>query len=636
MPPADRIPFRAPLSLAALLALALVGFTIAFTPLRSSHDEWWHLKTGKFIDERGLPENEIFTYTAEDYPWHNHEWLAQVGLWRIYRWGETAEIGGVRAVVLFKTLFFVATLLGLAVFLGLRTGQPAASALSVALLAALSRRTIYPRPPFISYGLLALTLCLFIAWRDRRLRTRWLLVLPPMFALWTNLHGGWLAGLVLGGAFWLEAGAAWGLSWWRKEATGETRTRFLQATAIGLLCGLGTLVNPYGYHLYELSGRVLDDPVLMGIISEMQPPHWRFVWALDGALLFLVFLAFLPRSVRGFALSSLAAVALFFLLQVRAWIFSEPGALLAEPAAWETSLRAGLAYALILIAGARSKANIGLALTILTLFFANQAIHHVRHLPLLGVVLAPFIAFGLTDWVRGSVARWDELWRPGRNFRTPEELQAALLPSRWRLLHRAGFTLTVLLLAFYWVLPEEAVALARGNVPLRDRLTARSLLDRNLFLLRGQDASMNAYNEPGTEPGSYPKAAVDFLVRNDLPGRLWNAGNYGGYLIWRLSPERYKVFTDNRYDIWGGDFIQQQEIVLHGFEGDAQADIPSWRDVLDHWNVNTLFLPVGSGLHQKLLVRAQEGSAEWRPVWAQDGQFAIWTRKTPVAPAPSG
>lgn len=633
MPPDDRIPFRAPLSLAALLALALIGLTIAFTPLRTSHDEWWHLKTGKVIDEQGLPENEIFTYTAEDYPWHNHEWLAQVGLWRIYRWGETAEIGGIRAVVLFKSLFFVATLLGLAVFLGFRTGQPAASALAVALLAALSRRTIYPRPPFITYGLLALTLCLFIAWRDRKLRTRWLLVLPPMFALWTNLHGGWLAGLVLGGAFWLEAGANWALAWWRKEAIRDPRNRFLQATAIGLACGLGTLVNPYGYHLYELSGRVLDDPVLMGIINEMQPPHWRFVWALDGGLLFLFFLAIRPRSFRGFGLTALGAAVLFFLLQGRAWFFSEEGRLLAEPAAWETTFRAGLAYTLIVITGARSKANIGLALTLLALFFAHQAIHHVRHLPLLGIVLAPLIAQGLADWVRGSVRRWDELWRPGRAFKSAEDLQAALLPRRGCLLHRTAFTLTVMLLAFYWLLPEEAVAVMDRRYPLRDRLTARSLLDRNLLLLRGQDDAADAMNEPGTERGSYPKAAVDFLARNDFPGRLWNAGNYGGYLIWRLSPERYKVFTDNRYDIWGGDFIQQQEIVLQAFPGDAEAEIPSWREVLDYWNVNTLFLPVGAALHQELMRQAKSGAGEWIPVWAQDGQFAIWTRRNPVPPA---
>lgn len=626
MPESPRIPFWAPLSLGALALLGLIAFTLAFVPLRSSHDEWWHLKTGKWIDEQGLPENEIFTYTAEEYPWHNHEWLAQWGLWRIYRAGEAGSLGGVRAVILFKTLFFAATLLGFALFLGRRTGLPGLAVLAVAVMAALSRRTIYPRPPFITYGLLVLTLCLFIAWRDRKLRTRWLLSLPPLFALWTNLHGGWLAGLVLGGAFWLEAGADWALAAWRSEPIAAPRRRFLEATGLGVVCGLATLVNPYGYHLYALSGRVLSDERLTGIINEMLPPHWRFVWAVDGALVLLLFGALRPTSARTLAATSALAAGLFYLLQARFWFAMGPEQGLPEPAGWETGLRAGLAYALILVAGGRSKASIGLAQTLLALFFAQQALHHVRHLPLFGIALAPLLAQALADWANRSVGRWDALWRTSGAFRTASELQAALLPSRRCLLHRLGFTLTVLLGAFYLALPEEAVGLTLRQGKFVDRLAARALPDRNLLLLRGQDPAMNAVNEPGTEPGSYPKAAADFLAQSHLPGRLWNGGNYAGYLIWRLAPEHFKVFTDNRYDIYGGDFIQQQEIVLRAFEGDKEQKIPSWEEVLDHWDVHTLMIPLDAPVHAELTRRSAEARSRWKLIWAQDGQFAIWTR----------
>ena len=41
--------------LIAFAALGVCVFTLAFTPLRASHDEWWHLKTGRWIDEQGLP-----------------------------------------------------------------------------------------------------------------------------------------------------------------------------------------------------------------------------------------------------------------------------------------------------------------------------------------------------------------------------------------------------------------------------------------------------------------------------------------------------------------------------------------------------------------------------------------------------
>ena len=98
--------------------------------------------------------------------------------------------------------------------------------------------------------------------------------------------------------------------------------------------------------------------------------------------------------------------------------------------------------------------------------------------------------------------------------------------------------------------------------------------------------------------GAYPKLAVDYLIENELPGRLFNGGNYAGYLIWRLSPERMKVFTDNRFDIYGSRFIQDEQIVLRAFEGDE--DLPNWRAVLRRWDVRTVFVPVGSKIHGAL------------------------------------
>src|SRR5262245_7400394 len=89
----------------AFLFAAWAGFTFGFIPLRGSSDEFWHLKTGRWICEnRSLPANDIFTYTAEKIPWHNHEWLTQVCMWGIYHAGEEGGLGGWRAVIFAKTL----------------------------------------------------------------------------------------------------------------------------------------------------------------------------------------------------------------------------------------------------------------------------------------------------------------------------------------------------------------------------------------------------------------------------------------------------------------------------------------------------------------------------------------------------
>lgn len=626
MQPDRRLRLADPSSIVSFAFLVLISLTLTAVPLRSSHDEWWHLKTGRWIDEHGLPKNDIFTYTAEDIPWHNHEWLAQVLLWRIFRAGESAGVGGVRAVIFFKSLFVTLTFAGLALFMARRTGAPAISALAAALACGLARRTLYPRPPFITYGFLAFVLCYFIAWRSRKLRSAWLLLLPPIFALWANLHGGFIAGLVVVGAFWGEAVADLALAHWRMEEARGPRRPLTWITAILGLCALATLGTPFGYHLYELAGRVMSDKQLEGTIGELLPPDWRFVWMLDGCILVMLFAAVRPRSLGGAVATCAAAAILFFLLQGWVWMTAPASEVARTTTPWDLWLREALALSIFLIAAARSKKDVGLAQTMLLLFFTHQAIHHVRHLPLLAVVLTPVMAQTLTDWIRSTVGGWDWLWRIKNRDEASPEYQSALRARRLRLGSFASVALLALLAAFYLFLPEEAVWLvtrARSGAPLNARATQR-LLDRNLMLLRDDGGDPRV--DRGTEPGAYPKAAVDFLLDHNLPGHLWNGGNYAGYLIWRLAPEHYKVFTDNRYDIYGGQFIQQERIVLQAFEGDAANAIPDWKTVLRNWDVKTLFIPQDAPLQQILTREEQENrsGAQWWQVW-NDLQFAIWT-----------
>ncbi len=67
------------------------------------------------------------------------------------------------------------------------------------------------------FTLLLLPICLWMVEADRRNHTRWIWLLVPLTALWTNLHGGFLVFLVLlgtAGGWKLDRGAA------RKAALG--------------------------------------------------------------------------------------------------------------------------------------------------------------------------------------------------------------------------------------------------------------------------------------------------------------------------------------------------------------------------------------------------------------------------------
>jgi hypothetical protein len=71
--------------------LFLFLFLIALYALAIRHttdpDMWWHLRTGEAIAAGGIPRQDIFSFTAVHHPWVTHEWLAQLGLWRLFQAG---------------------------------------------------------------------------------------------------------------------------------------------------------------------------------------------------------------------------------------------------------------------------------------------------------------------------------------------------------------------------------------------------------------------------------------------------------------------------------------------------------------------------------------------------------------------
>src|SRR5437762_227920 len=63
-------------------------------------DFGWHLKSGEYIIDHGIPTHDIFSYTAPDFPWINHEWLSDVATATLYR------IGGFILVAIFFSILW--------------------------------------------------------------------------------------------------------------------------------------------------------------------------------------------------------------------------------------------------------------------------------------------------------------------------------------------------------------------------------------------------------------------------------------------------------------------------------------------------------------------------------------------------
>ena len=55
--------------------------------VRLDPDFGWHLQAGNYIREHGIPSHDVFSYTAADFRWINHEWGSDVLLSLIYGLG---------------------------------------------------------------------------------------------------------------------------------------------------------------------------------------------------------------------------------------------------------------------------------------------------------------------------------------------------------------------------------------------------------------------------------------------------------------------------------------------------------------------------------------------------------------------
>ena len=253
---------------AAFAALA------AITGLQD-HDYFWHLTTGRLIVTEGLPRTDPFSFTYAGGDWILHEWGGEVLLYL-----GSAAFGTAGLIVLWS-LLLAAALVVMALGIGRLGGslRGTVAGLSVAGLAIIPYASL--RPVMLSLVFIAGLVWVLLEVRDDR--TRHLLLLPPLFAVWANVHGFWALGL---GILALFIGASW-LGW---TAVRAHRHRL---TAIGVAAGLATLLTPYSVDVLLYPFRYVDSGDWgLDHINEWQSPdfHEPAHWPLLAMLLLMVLL----------------------------------------------------------------------------------------------------------------------------------------------------------------------------------------------------------------------------------------------------------------------------------------------------------------------------------------------------------
>jgi hypothetical protein len=225
-------------------------------------DTGWHIRTGQWILANGqVPHQDFFSYTKAGQPWYAWEWLWDVCAAWVYQHGGLAAIVAVNIVIISLTFALLFRLVR-------RHCENPLIAIAVTFLAcAASAIHWLARPHLVT--MLFIVILLMILDRAREGRTRWLWALPLFFVLWTNLHGGFLAGLIVLVGFTAGelAGALFTGNSLERRAAIQSAARY---ALTGFFCALGTFVNPYTYHLHVHIYQFFSEPYHLANINEFQ------------------------------------------------------------------------------------------------------------------------------------------------------------------------------------------------------------------------------------------------------------------------------------------------------------------------------------------------------------------------------
>lgn len=533
--------------------ITLLGVFAMAARLSMDTDTWWHLRAGEWIlEQRAIPQVDPFSYTRLGERWQYPGWLAEVPMALIYR---RLGPGGLNLwTAAMVTLAFVCLWRTL-------SGGAFLRALITILAAAVSGVYWAARPYLVTFLLAAIFLSLLenYHWRRSPQAGRRLAWLPVLMVIWANSHGGFIVGFILYGVYWLAE--SWqGLrqgTLWTEYAAGWRNLRRQSVTLE---------VEAEREPTLEFRGEGSDE-------SRKAPITWlRYARMrllryarndLSGHLFFtLVGIALLvavclspagPRMLLyPFQTVSIGALQDY----IQEWQSPNFHLLSAQPFLW----------LLLLTLAAVGAAGRRMALSdfLLVAGFAYLGFLAGRNLALFALAAPPALSRHAAPLLEELGQRWNIRLNLDRK---PKRFQARL----------NGLILALVLLAVgakaWTVFPAEV-----NDKHFRETL---------------------------------PVEAVEWILQNHPPGRLFNSYNYGAYLLWALPG--YPVFIDGRTDLYNDEIIEQWLQVVRAEEG--------WQQTLDHWQVNLVLLEPNYPLSREL----QSGVPGWQLLYA-DERAVVWGR----------
>ena len=271
-------------------------FLLAGNRLLIDPDTMWQITVGQWIiDHRAVPETDAYSFTMRGQPWISTQWLAQVIYAKAY------TIAGWSGPVVVAASAIAATFALLAKFLSRRLRE-STTLVFIAAALALTVPHLLARPHVLAMPVMIAWVAGLVAAADRRDAPSY--VLLPLMALWANLHGGFVFGLMLVAPIALDAVVS--------AEAGARKSLILRWAAFALAALVASCLTPYGWNSVLASQKILALGSALPLIMEWRPADFGSLGALEICLLLGIALALY----RGVTLPPMRIVLLLGLLHM--------------------------------------------------------------------------------------------------------------------------------------------------------------------------------------------------------------------------------------------------------------------------------------------------------------------------------
>ena len=261
-------------------SLVALEISVLADPRIAEADIWFHLRNAQeLLSRHSFLRADFYTFTTAGAPLLNHEWLSELPYYFAF---QAAGLRGLLAVYLVLLWLIFAGVY----YLALRRGANAGDAALVTMAGvALGCYSFGPR--MLHFGWLCLIVLLLLLERFQQ-TGKGLWVLPPLFGLWINLHGSWVFGFVVMGAY-IVSGLVEG-QWNNVVAERWTPVQLRKLLLAFAASAVALLANPYGYKLVWYPFDVYasyDQRAILDSVIEWQSVNFHTGWG--KLVLFMIF-----------------------------------------------------------------------------------------------------------------------------------------------------------------------------------------------------------------------------------------------------------------------------------------------------------------------------------------------------------